>query len=61
MKTFKVGFSYTVYGVATHIEAESAEEAEAWLFEELSQNGLDEVDYSMQDRDYTTQDAEEAE
>ena len=35
MKTFKVSFWYTVYGTAVHIEAESKEEAEKWLFEEV--------------------------
>jgi hypothetical protein len=59
MKTFTVGFSYTVYGTAMHIEAETKEEAEKWLFDELEQNGLDEFEHKVNDRDYHTQDAEE--
>lgn len=39
-KVFKVAFSYTVYGVAQHIEADTQEEAEKWLFDELSLNGI---------------------
>lgn len=60
IKTYRVGFWYTVYGTATHIEAESKEEAEKWLFDELEQNGLDEFEYRMNDREYGTQDGEES-
>ena len=65
-KVFAVGFSYTVYGVAQHIEAETKEEAEAWLFDELEQNGIGEFatgdaqfEARVNDRDYHTQDARE--
>ena len=58
-KTYTVGFWYTVYGTATHIEADNKEAAEQWLFDELEQNGLDEFEHKMNDRDYGTQDAEE--
>ena len=65
-KVFKVAFSYTVYGVAQHVEAETQEEAEQWLFDELSLNGIGEFEYGNAQfeakviyRDYHTQDAEE--
>ena len=58
-KVYEVSFSYTVYGKATHIEADSKEEAEKWLFDELSQNGLDEFEYTTNDRDYHVDEAEE--
>lgn len=59
MKTYTVTFSYTVYGKATHIEAETAKEASQWLFDELEQNGIDEFEYKCNDRDYTVDTAEE--
>ena len=66
MAIYKVGFSYTVYGTAQHIEADSKEEAEAWLFDELEQNGIGEFEDEnaefearVNDREYHTQDAEE--
>lgn len=66
MKTFTVGFSYTVYGTAKHIEANTKEEAEQWLFDELEQNGIGEFEDQnaqfearVNDREYHTQDAEE--
>ncbi len=59
MKTFKIGFSYTVYGTATHVEAETKEQAEEWLYNELERNGLDEIEYKTNDREYHVQDAEE--
>ncbi len=66
MKTFTVGFSYTVYGTATNIEASTKEEAERWLFDELEQNGIGEFEDEnaqfearINDREYNTQDAEE--
>lgn len=58
-KIYTVSFSYTVYGTAQHIEADSEAEAEKWLYDELSQNGTDEFEFKMNDRDYNTQDAEE--
>lgn len=60
MSVYKVPFSYTVYGTAVHIEAESAEEAEKWLFDELYQNGLEEFEYKCNDRDYHTEGAQDA-
>lgn len=58
-KVYRVGFSYTVYGTAMHVEADSKEEAERWLFDELEQNGLDEFEYEVNDREYGTQDGRE--
>lgn len=55
---YRVNFWYTVYGTATHIEASSPEEAEKWLYDELHQNGLDEFEYRMNDRDYGVTDSE---
>ena len=60
MKTYKVPFSYTVYGTAVNIEAETPEEAQKWLFDELAQNGIDEFEYTANDREYLTQEAKEA-
>lgn len=57
-KIYRVSFWYTSYGVATHIEANSEQEAENWLLEELSQNGLDDIEYRFNDREYGVQDAE---
>lgn len=59
MKQFTVGFWYTQYGTALNIEAETKEEAEQWLFDELQQNGIDEFEYKINDRDYGTNNAEE--
>lgn len=59
MKTYKVSFWYTEYGTATNIEANSQEEAEQWLYDELQQNGLEEFEYKLNDREYGAQDAEE--
>ena len=58
-KVYRVGFWYTEYGTALHIEADSQEEAEKWLYDELEQNGLDEIEYKVNDRDYGAQDAQE--
>jgi hypothetical protein len=60
-KIFRVGFWYTIYGTALHVEAGSKEEAEERLKEELAENGIDEIEYLTSDRDYGTQDAEEEE
>lgn len=57
MKTYKVDFWYTVYGTATHIEAESKKKAEQWLYDEMEQNGLDEFEYKTNDREYMPQNA----
>ena len=56
-KEYRVGFWYTEYGSA-YVVAESAEQAEQWLYDELSQNGLDDIEYKCNDRDYGAQDAE---
>lgn len=67
-KVFKVEFSYTVYGVAQHIEADTQEEAEKWLFDEISLNGIGEFtdenaqfEAKVTDREYNTQNAKEIE
>lgn len=67
-KVFKVAFSYTVYGVAQHIEADTQEEAEKCLFDELSLNGIGEFtdenaqfEAKVTDREYNTQNAKEIE
>jgi hypothetical protein len=57
MKKYNVGFWYTVYG-SMKMEADSPEEAEEKVEETLSSNGLDELDYRENDRDYGAQDAE---
>lgn len=66
MAIFKVGFSYTVYGTAQYVEADSKEQAEKWLFDELGLNGIGEFEDEnaqfearVNDREYHTQDAEE--
>ena len=61
MPIYKVGFWYTEYCTAQHIEADSAEEAEKWLYDELEQNGTGEIEYRTNDRDYGTNSAEERE
>lgn len=58
-KVFKVAFSYTVYGTALHVEADTKEEAEKWLFDEINLSGIAEFEHNINDRDYNTQDAEE--
>lgn len=58
-KVFRVGFWYTEYGKAMHIEADTKEEAEKWLYDELQQNGLEEFEYKLNDREYGVTDAEE--
>jgi hypothetical protein len=58
MKTYKVPFSYTVYG-ATTIEAETPEQAEKLIYTELADNGIDELEYTENDREYLTNVAEE--
>lgn len=66
MAVYRVGFSYTVYGMAQHIEADSKEQAEKWLFDELSLNGVGEFsdenaqfEARVNDREYHTEKAEE--
>lgn len=59
MKTFRVGFYYTEYGSA-YVEAQTAEQAEQKLQDELGENGIDNIEYTFNDRDYMAQDAEEA-
>lgn len=56
---YEIGFSYTVYGVAKHIEADSPEEAEKWLFDEIQQNGFEQFEHELFDKDWHTQDAKE--
>ena len=57
-KQYRVGFWYTEYGTMV-VEADSPEEAEKWVYDELQQNGLDETTYKCNDRDYGTADVEE--
>lgn len=59
MKTYTVAFSYTVYGTALHIEANTPEEAKEWLFDELDQIGIDEFEYETNNREYNTENAKE--
>lgn len=67
MSVYKVGFWYTVYGGAIHVEAESKEEAEKWVYDELEQNGLGEgedtaeFEFRTNDREYGVTDAEKVE
>ena len=58
-KVFKVSFSYTVYGNALHVEADTPEEAAAWLLEEIRQNGIAEFEHELFDMDATTGDVVE--
>jgi len=58
MTTYKVQFSYTVYGTAT-IETETPEQAEKLIYTELADNGIDELKYTENDREYLTNIAEE--
>ena len=58
-KIYRVDFWYTVYGTAMHVEADSPEEAEKWVYDELQQNGIDDMEIRVNDRDYGAQDAEE--
>lgn len=59
MGTYRVAFSYTVYGTATNIEADTPEQADKWLYDEMNQSGIDEFEYETNDREYSTQDARE--
>ena len=59
MATFTVGFWKTEFCTALNIEANTAEEAEEWLFDELCQNDTDEIEYQVNNHDYGTQDAKE--
>ena len=58
-KTYQVNFSYTVYGTAVHIEADNPEQAEQWLFNEMEQNGIEEFEHKINDRDYEVNTAKE--
>lgn len=51
MKQYKVDFYYAEYGTM-EVEADSPEQAQQWVFEELDGNGPDETDYEVNDRDY---------
>lgn len=58
-RLYTVDFWYTEYGKALHIEAESKEQAEQWLYDEMEQNGLDDIEHKINGREYGAQDAEE--
>lgn len=60
MKKYKVGFWYTVYG-STEVEAVNYVEAEEKVREALQNEGIEELEYRQNDRDYGAQDAEEIE
>lgn len=60
VKSYKVGFWYTEYGTAT-VEAQSEDEAREIVQEELSDNGLDQLNYKQNDREYNAEDVEEIE
>ena len=57
-KKFKVGFYYTEYGTSI-VKANNKLDAESKLYKRLSDNGLDNLVYDCNDREYDTQDAEE--
>lgn len=58
MKIYSVGFWYTEYGTA-FIRADSVEDAENKVYKKLQKNGLSELIYKTNDREYGSQDGEE--
>ena len=58
MKKFRVSFWYSTYGT-TFVEANTPQEAEQNLKQQLCNQGLEGLDYRQNDQDYGSQDAEE--
>ncbi len=58
-KEFRVSFWYNECG-STIIKAKTAKQAELKVKRHLSYYGLDKLNYKCNDRDYDSQDAEEA-
>jgi len=58
MKTYKVGFWYTLYGTTT-VKATGEKQARNKAQKHLSEYGLDELEYKCNDREYGAEDVEE--